>query len=168
MDLELIVAASKNGIIGDKNNIPWHIPEDLQHFKKITQNSIIIMGRKTYESLPNGSLPNRLNIVLTRTPEKNDNENVIFTNIDNLFTNINKHKTEKQKVFVIGGCEIYSLLIRYCVLLHITIIYDDVKGDCMFPISGEYIQSYYNLIDKSEIFVSSVNNTKYQYMTYCK
>lgn len=168
MDLELIVAASKNGIIGDKNNIPWHIPEDLQHFKKITQNSIIIMGRKTYESLPNGPLPNRLNIVLTRTPETNDNENVIFTNIDNLFTNIIKHKTEKQKVFVIGGCEIYSLLIRYCVLLHITIIYDDVKGDCMFPISGEYIQSYYNLIDKSEIFVSSVNNTKYQYMTYCK
>lgn len=168
MDLELIVAASKDGIIGDKNNIPWHIPEDLQHFKKITQNSIIIMGRKTYESLPDGPLPNRLNIVLTRTPEKNDNENVIFTNIDNLFTNIIKHKTEKQKVFVIGGCEIYSLLIRYCVLLHITIIYDDVKGDCMFPISGEYIQSYYNLIDKSEIFVSSVNNTKYQYMTYCK
>ena len=168
MDLELIVAASKNGIIGDKNNIPWHIPEDLQHFKKITQNSIIIMGRKTYESLPNGPLPNRLNIVLTRTPEKNDNENVIFTNIDNLFTNIIKHKTEKQKVFVIGGCEIYSLLIRYCAILHITIIYDDVKGDCMFPISGEYIQSYYNLIDKSEIFVSSVNNTKYQYMTYCK
>ena len=168
MDLELIVAASKDGIIGYKNNIPWHIPEDLQHFKKITQNSIIIMGRKTYESLPNGPLPNRLNIVLTRTPEKNDNENVIFTNIDNLFTNIIKHKTEKQKVFVIGGCEIYSLLIRYCVLLHITIIYDDVKGDCMFPISGEYIQSYYNLIDKSEIFVSSVNNTKYQYMTYCK
>jgi dihydrofolate reductase len=168
MDLELIVAASQNGIIGYKNNIPWHIPEDLQHFKKITQNSIIIMGRKTYESLPNGPLPNRLNIVLTRTPEKNDNENVIFTNIDNLFTNIIKHKTEKQKVFVIGGCEIYSLLIRYCVLLHITIIYDDVKGDCMFPISGEYIQSYYNLIDKSEIFVSSVNNTKYQYMTYCK
>ena len=168
MDLELIVAASKNGIIGNKNKIPWHIPEDLKHFKQITNKSIIIMGRKTYESLPNGALPNRLNIVLTRTPEINNIKNVIFTNIEFLFDVICKHKTENQKVFVIGGCEIYSLLMRYCVVLHITIIYDEIKGDCMFPISSEYIKTNYSIIDKSEMLYSSINNTKYQYITYSK
>ena len=168
MDLELIVAASKNGIIGNKNKIPWHIPEDLKHFKQITNKSIIIMGRKTYESLPNGALPNRLNIVLTRTPEINNIKNVIFTNIEFLFDVIWKHKTENQKVFVIGGCEIYSLLMRYCVVLHITIIYDEIKGDCMFPISSEYIKTNYSIIDKSEMLYSSINNTKYQYITYSK
>lgn len=168
MDLELIVAITQTGIIGNKNKIPWHIPEDLKHFKQITNESIIIMGRKTYESLPNGALPNRLNIVLTRTPEINNVKNVIFTTNEFLFDVINKHKTENQKVFVIGGSEIYSLLIRYCVVLHITIIYDEITGDCVFPISPEYIENNYSIIDQSEIMSSTINDTKYQYITYSK
>ncbi len=110
----------------------------------------------------------RLNIVLSRTSEHNNIKNVIFTNNDLLFDVISKHKTENQKVFVIGGSEIYSLLISYCVVLHITIVYDnEIKGDCIFPIGPEYIQQKYSIIDKSDIMCSK-NDTKYQYITYNK
>jgi len=65
MKCELIVACTKDGIIGYNNKIPWHIPEDLKYFRNTTLNSIVIMGRKTFESLPNGYLKNRINIVIT-------------------------------------------------------------------------------------------------------
>jgi dihydrofolate reductase len=170
MDFELIVATSQNGTIGNNNKIPWYIPEDLKHFKKLTNHSIIIMGRKTYESLPNGPLPNRLNIVLSRTiPIQNNTKNVIFTTIDLLFDIITTHKTHYQKVFVIGGCEIYSLLIDYCTILHITTVYAEIEGDCIFPITNEYIHTHYTPINnKPDILYSINNNTKYQYIMYSK
>jgi hypothetical protein len=71
---ELIVAMNEEGVIGitdasGRQKIPWHLPEDLQHFKEKTSGHIVVMGRKTFDSLPNGPLPNRLHIVLTRTPK---------------------------------------------------------------------------------------------------
>jgi dihydrofolate reductase len=64
--MELITALDIDGIIGLDNNLPWHVPEDLAFFKNMTQGHVVIMGRKTFESLPNGPLKNRINIVITR------------------------------------------------------------------------------------------------------
>ena len=72
MNYELIVAMSKNGVIGNNNKLPWYIPEDLVNFSELTKGHIIIMGRKTFESLPNGPLKNRLNVVLSRTIYNNN------------------------------------------------------------------------------------------------
>ena len=74
MNFELLVAMSENGVIGNENRIPWHIPEDLIRFKEVTKNSIVIMGRKTFNSLPIGPLKNRINIVLSKTYENNQSK----------------------------------------------------------------------------------------------
>jgi dihydrofolate reductase len=163
MDFELIVAVTHRGVIGKNNKIPWYIPEDLKHFKKITLNSIVVMGRKTFESLPNGPLPNRMNIVLTRTPNNANNiDNLIFTNIDNLFTIIKQYHN---RVFVIGGSEIYLLLLSYCKVIHMTLVYEDIDGDRKLSIP---LESNYEKIDESEIMYSKNNNHRYQYVTYSK
>ena len=165
-NLELIVALSHNGIIGNKNKIPWYIPEDLKHFKQITQNSVVIMGRKTFDSLPNGPLPNRINIVLSRTHELSDLANVFFTDMDNLFDIVRKNCGGNKKVFVIGGSEIYSLLITYCRIIHMTIVHEDIEGDCILPIYPEYLESHYEKIDETDIMYSVKSNMRFQYVTY--
>jgi dihydrofolate reductase len=122
---ELIVAVNKDNIIGINNKIPWYIPEDLIRFKKMTEDNIVVMGRKTYESLPDANRPlkNRLNIVLTASPTKYSNEaNVIFTTMADVFAIIKQHYKNK-KVFIIGGSEIYALFIDYCAVMHITQVY---------------------------------------------
>lgn len=104
--ISLIVAVSENNAIGKNNNLLFHIKEDLAFFKKTTLNKHILMGRKTFESLP-GVLPNRKHLVITR--DKNysvDNENVDVCN--NLLDVINKYKESNEELFIIGGGEIYK------------------------------------------------------------
>ena len=168
MPLELIVAISNNGIIGKKNEIPWYIPEDLQRFKKITQGTKVIMGRKTYDSLPNKPLKNRTNIVITKEPEKYAglaSDNVIYGNIADIFTILSTiHKDER--ICIIGGCEIYSLFWKYCSIFHITIVDEIIEGDVQFPYSIEEIENTHTLQEKSEIQFSRNNHTPYYYSTY--
>ena len=99
--MEAIVAVNKKNIIGNENTIPWYVPEDLQYFRKTTQNHVVIMGRKTYESFPNGPLPKRLNIVLTRTPDKMKHLESTYTNKQLLVTTpedfLSMWKREKDK-----------------------------------------------------------------------
>lgn len=104
--ISLIVAISENNAIGKNNNLLFHIKEDLAFFKKTTLNKHILMGRKTFESLP-GVLPSRKHLVITR--DKNysvDNENVEVCN--NLLDVINKYKESNEELFIIGGGEIYK------------------------------------------------------------
>ena len=104
--ISLIVAVSENNAIGKNNNLLFHIKEDLAFFKKTTLNKHILMGRKTFESLP-GVLPNRKHLVITR--DKNysvDNEHVEVYN--NLLDVINKYKESNEELFIIGGGEIYK------------------------------------------------------------
>lgn len=104
--ISLIVAISENNAIGKNNNLLFHIKEDLAFFKKTTLNKHILMGRKTFESLP-GVLPSRKHLVITR--DKNysvDNENVEVYN--NLLNVINKYKESEEELFIIGGGEIYK------------------------------------------------------------
>ena len=142
MEMELIVALNQDGVIGINNKIPWYIPEDLQRFKKLTEGNIVIMGRKTYESLPPNQRPlkNRLNIVLSRQTNIYDfeHDNLIFTTMENIYDIIKenifieeegegdddekeiKKIKIKKKVFIIGGNEIYNLFIHQCSIIHIT------------------------------------------------
>ena len=78
MNFELIVAFNKNNVIGINNTIPWYVPEDFNQFSKTTKDHIVVMGRKTFESLPNGPLKNRINVAITNKKTETDNQELFF------------------------------------------------------------------------------------------
>lgn len=128
--LTAIVATSENHVIGKDNGLLWHLPEDLRRFRNLTTGHHIIMGRKTFDSLP-GILPNRHHIVLSReTFLVEEDERVTFVrSIGELLGIINPN----EKYFVIGGGEIYRLLLPLCDTVHMTIIHRTLEGDTTFP-----------------------------------
>lgn len=149
--MNLIVAFNRKNVIGFNNTIPWHIPEDLKEFKRITNNQIIVMGRKTFDSLPNGPLKNRINVVITNQTEYYDksNERIHYCNFEQSFSLLNKLTTETQKeIFIIGGNTIYNQYFGYCTKFHISLINDEHYGDTIFPYNIQYFQDNYTLVTK--------------------
>ena len=133
---EIIVAMSENHVIGKDNKLIWHIKEDLQLFKKITNGHFMVMGRKTFESLP-GVLPNRTHLVLTRdkTYKINDERVIVFYNLDELLRFIKEKSSEK--FYIIGGGEIYKLFLPLVETLNISLVHRVVEGDTFFPVIGD-------------------------------
>jgi len=138
MILSLIVAVSQNNVIGSDNKLPWHIPEDLKKFKEITADFPMIMGRKTFESLPR-ILSGREHYVITRNSdyktqnpvaEKSDKV-FVFNSLNDALEKIKASDCEK--AFIIGGGEIYRSAIDFCDFLYVTEIKMDIKGDTFFP-----------------------------------
>ena len=122
-----IAAVSKNGVIGKKGDLPWRIPGELKWFKKITMGHIIVMGRKTWDSLP-GALPGRENWILSRS-NFSSNNCLVF----NSFDQIEKEASDRT-IFIIGGGEIYSSFISKCEELFITEVLQIIDGgDVFFP-----------------------------------
>lgn len=128
MTLSVIVARAKNGIIGKDNTLIWHLSDDLKHFKTLTMGHPIIMGRKTFESLP-FLLPGRTHYVLTGNKEYSAPAGVmIFHSVKDLLD----HLPEGEN-FVLGGEHIYRELLPYADTLYITEIDRDYEGDASFP-----------------------------------
>lgn len=132
--MNLIVAVDEKWAIGKDNNLLFHIGIDMQYFKHITQNKIVIMGRKTWESLPKKPLSDRLNIILTKDRNfKVDNENVlVFYNVSDMLEKLNNN-FRKHDVFVIGGEQIYNLLLPYCDNCYVTQVKGNYNGNKFFP-----------------------------------
>ena len=147
MEIHLIWAQDSNGGIGKNGTLPWHISEDLKNFKKITSNSTIIMGRKTWDSLPLRPLPNRRNIVLSKTKQ-----NQVET-YDSYKSCIEKLKEDNvKKIFIIGGRSIYKLFFNSANFLHITKIDLLETGiNEFFPINFKEIKNCFNLISETKI-----------------
>jgi len=134
--MNLIVAFNRKNVIGLNNTIPWHIPEDLKEFKILTNNQIIVMGRKTFDSLPNGPLKNRIHVIITNQTEyyNKSNEGIHYCNFEQSFSLLNKLTSETQKeVFIIGGSQIYRQFFNYCTKFYITLVENDENGDTFFP-----------------------------------
>ena len=132
--ISIIAAVSKNGVIGVDNKLPWDLPEDLKRFKELTTGNVVIMGRKTYESIGK-PLPNRINIVITRNKDFFV-PGVITTN--SLESALLKAGGDKH-IFIIGGGEIYKQSIGFADKLYITEVDMEVEGDTKFPtISNEW------------------------------
>ncbi|HPI40652.1 MAG TPA: dihydrofolate reductase [Pseudobdellovibrionaceae bacterium] len=141
MILSHIVACSQNRVIGSQNTLPWHIPEDFAFFKSKTKGHILIMGRKTFESLP-GLLPQRLHIVITRNPEALKFENKQARSPEVLIVNSLEKALElaksyipewPQEVFIIGGGEIYQQSLSSTHKIYLTIIHEYFHGDTSYP-----------------------------------
>lgn len=132
MTINLIFARAKNGVIGKENTLPWHLPEDLAHFKKTTGSHPVIMGRKTWLSLPEKfrPLPGRKNVVLTRDSEFNAPGAHVIVNKELL---LDFCKESPLDAWIIGGAEIYHLMAPYAHNAVVTEIDLDVEGDAFAP-----------------------------------
>jgi len=131
MEKIIIAAVAENNVIGKNGDIPWHIPEDLQHFKEKTTGHTVVMGRKTYQSLPDSfkPLPDRENIVLTRSDFQPEDESVkIANNLDDAW-----EKSSNEKIFIIGGANIYKQTMKDADKLVLTEINEKYDGDTYFP-----------------------------------
>lgn len=135
-----IVAAAKNDVIGVNNQLPWHIPEDLQFFREKTRGHIVIMGRKTFESLGK-PLPNRLNIVITRQKDYFPPGAVIAPSLEQALQ-LARGEIDKwdPEVFILGGAEIYRASLNLVDLVYLTRIHKDYSGDAKYPAlpAGEF------------------------------
>lgn len=128
MSLSLIVAKAKNNVIGKDNQLIWHLSDDLKRFKALTMGHPIIMGRKTFESLPK-VLPGRTHYVLTGNPDYEVPEGVLlFHDVKELLAALPEGEN-----FLIGGARMYEELFPYADTLYITEIEKDYEGDAYFP-----------------------------------
>jgi dihydrofolate reductase len=131
--VSLIAAVSKNGVIGVDNKLPWYIPQDLKRFKELTTNNVVIMGRKTYESIGK-PLPNRLNIVVSRNKDLEIDGCLV---VDSISKAIKKAGSDKE-IFIIGGGEIYRKSIKFADEIYLTRIDTIHEGDTTFPELSEF------------------------------
>lgn len=126
-ELHLIVAHARNGVIGKDNQLPWHLPEDLKHFKRTTLGKPVIMGRKTWESLPK-ALPGRLNVVITRQTDYMAEGATVVSSIDQALEAVKDFPV----AFIMGGAQLYAQTIDRVKVAHITVINSDFEGDAYF------------------------------------
>ena len=126
--ITIIVAASENDVIGNNNKLIWHLSKDLIRFKNLTKGHHVIMGRKTFESMPK-ALPNRTNVVITRNKNYTA-ENI--TVVDSLENALKVCKDDPQP-FIIGGGEIYRIGLTYAKRIELTRVYHNFEGDTTFP-----------------------------------
>ena len=130
--MNLIVAVDKNWAIGKNNKLLVSIPSDMKFFRETTSEKVLVMGRKTLESFPNGlPLKNRVNIVLTSDPDYQVRGAVIVHSIEEALKEVEKYPTED--VYVIGGETIYRQMLPYCDVAHVTKIYHAYEADAYFP-----------------------------------
>lgn len=127
--ISIIVAIGQNNEIGLNNELLWHLSDDLKRFKKITTGHTIVMGERTFESLPNGALPNRRNMIITDKPGKTIPGCTMAYSIEDA---ISKMDDEKEN-FIIGGGSIYRQFLSYASRLYLTRVHAEFKADTFFP-----------------------------------
>lgn len=132
--INLIAGMTKNKVIGNGNALPWNIPEDLQNFRRLTTDSVVIMGRKTFESIGR-PLPKRVNIVITSQEIQIPGVQIAKTLLDA----VNLAKTTGKEVFIIGGAQIYKQALEQNLVdkMYLSIINKEYPGDVFFPAFDE-------------------------------
>ena len=158
--ITLIAAAAENDALGKDNDLIWHISEDLKRFKRLTTGHAIIMGRKTFESMPK-ALPNRTNIVLTKNKAYKAEGAFVVTSIAEALA----LAEEDTQPFVIGGAQIYSLFMDHCDRIELTRVHHEFEADVFFP---KIDTSKWRI--SAEEFISKSENQPYDYtyITYDK
>ncbi len=135
MKIAMIAAMAKNRIIGADNDMPWHLPADLKHFKAITLGKAVIMGRKTYESIGR-ALPGRPNIVITSNADYSLSDATVVDSPESAFEvakALSPEQSENDEAMIIGGGTIYQSFLDKADTLYLTHIDLDVDGDTQFP-----------------------------------
>lgn len=158
MSFSIIAAIGKNNELGKDNNLIWNLPGDMKFFRETTSNHTIIMGRRTFESLPK-MLPNRHHIVISSSTNF-PSEVEVFKNINDFFK---KYKDSSEELFVIGGGSIYELFINYADKIYLTEI------DAIEKSASVYFPKFnIELYDRKVLKESEDNNIKYKHVLYTK
>ena len=158
MSINIIAAMAKNRAIGRNNKLPWNIPRDLEHFKKVTsrENSAVVMGRKTWESLPTKPLPNRRNYVLTKNNfHTTFPDGLVLKDLDDII----HLKKIYNNIWIIGGQTIYEQYINkpYIDRIYLTELEDNYQGDTFFP----ELPSYFHKTIQGESKLYKMNSIKF-------
>lgn len=163
LKISIIVAKAKNNVIGKDNQLPWHLPEDLKHFKRKTEGHHLIMGRKTFESMGK-PLPNRTSIVITRN--KNYKVPPGHHVVHDLEAALEIARDKNlQQVYVLGGAEIFKLAFPLVDEMVITEIHATPDGNTFFPVFDE---SQWEIKSKSDFLKDENNPYDYSFVTYHK
>ena len=162
MDICLIAAVAKNGVIGVKNKLPWHLPDDMKYFVDQTKGFPCIMGRKNWESIPEKYRPlkDRPNIILSRDKYYNANGASVFSE---LFPALVFAGNFSHKVFVIGGGDVYAQAIQYAKTLYLTEIDAEIEGDCVFP---DWDRSNYEEVSRKHHTSNDRHKYAFDYVMY--
>jgi dihydrofolate reductase len=133
--LSIVAAVARNGVIGRDNAIPWRIPEDMAHFRALTTGHAVVMGRKTWESLPKRPLPGRDNIVITRQRGYVAPGATLVTSPQVALSKAEMfaRRSHSDEIAVIGGGEIFTILLPFADRIYLTEVDLEVKGDTNFP-----------------------------------
>ena len=157
----MIAAMANNRVIGLDNKMPWHLPADLQHFKKVTTGKPVIMGRKTFESIGR-PLPGRRNIIITRNSEYTAQGIEVVTTPDAALELV----ATTEEVMIIGGGNIYEQFLPKAERLYLTFIDLDVKGDTQFPDYNKVANWYVK--EEQENHPDDKNLSSYKFVTLYK
>lgn len=128
-NISIIVALAQNNAIGENNDLLWHISDDLRRFKQLTTGHTVIMGRRTFDSLPKRPLPNRRNIVITHDTAYACPGAEVFHSLNAVIDAVRG----EEETFVIGGAEIYRQFLPFAKRLYLTWVYADFDADVYFP-----------------------------------
>ncbi len=162
--ISMIVAVGANREIGLNGTMPWHLPEDLQHFKEITMKKPMIMGKKTFQSLP-GVLPGRQHYIVTRDPSfiKAHPRVHILHDLQNLLT---QAKEAEDEYMIIGGGQIYAQAMPLADRLYLTYIHKEYpEADTFFP---EIDPAVWTVEGRSPLLFSETQGLTFEYVTYCR
>lgn len=157
MNLEIVVAIDEKGGIGKDNQLLWHLPADLKHFKNITSGYPIIMGRKTYDSIGK-PLPNRRNIIISRQKDLK----IEGTEVVNSLQAALELVTQEEKAFIIGGAQIFSDAMHLGNILHLTKVHHTFEADTFFP---EIKPAEWQEIEREDHLADEKNAYAYSFIT---
>jgi dihydrofolate reductase len=157
--ISLMWAMDNNRVIGKNNQLPWHLPEDLKFFKRTTIGHSIAMGRKTWDSIGR-PLPGRENIVITRNSEFTCEGCTVLNSIEDL---LEYSQQKNDEIFVIGGAEIFKLILPSADKLYLTRIYDEFEGNTFFPVLN---MEEWTLLSHEKGIKDEKNPYDYEFMIY--
>ncbi|RKD68843.1 dihydrofolate reductase [Sinobaca qinghaiensis] len=158
--ISFVAAMDKNRLIGKDNQLPWHLPADLKHFKKVTSGGTIVMGRKTFESIGK-PLPNRRNIIVTKNKTfQADGCEVIYS-----LEEVQELGKKEEEFFVIGGAEIFNACLPYADKMYLTHIDESFEGDTFFP---EWNTAAWEKLEEEQGAVDDKNKHPHRFITWQK
>ncbi len=153
MRISLIAAMSQNRVIGIDGSLPWHLPADLQHFKKLTLGKSIVMGRKTYESIAK-PLPGRQNLILSKDANYTVPGCIVLNSVEDVESYCKQ--TQQEELCVIGGAQIYSLFLAKAQYIYMTKVMVTITGDTYFPLldteEWSVVEEETHLVDEKNIY----------------
>jgi len=160
--LKILVAFDENRVIGKNNTLIWHLPADLKRFKTLTTGHVIIMGRKTFESIGK-PLPNRTTIVISRQADLKIDGAIITHSVEEAI--LKAKSITREDIFIVGGAEIYALSLALADQILVTQLHDIFDGDAYFP---EIPSESWEVTEKERGITDEKNAYQYSYITYSR